>query len=141
AVQQFDAFLSHQHNDSARVEALARLLVDKHGLRVWLDKWKVVPGDLKRQCETGITNSRFTIVAGSQTALKSKWVQWEIDRHQELNPEGDRLLPIKLEQLDFSPDLDALLWVDFTDPAQDDVATAYLARLIRTADAEDARRL
>ncbi|MFL6259282.1 MAG: CHAT domain-containing protein [Thermoanaerobaculia bacterium] len=139
-VRQFDLFLSHQHNDSARVEALARQLMEKHGLRVWLDKWEVVSGDLKRQCETGIVNSRFTVVAGSKTALKSKWVQWEIDRHQELNPEGDRLLPIKLEQLDLPPDLDALLWVDFTDPAQDDVATAYLARLIRTADAEDARR-
>src|SRR4051812_11532562 len=139
-VRQFDLFLSHQHNDSARVEVLARRLMEKHGLRVWLDKWEVAPGDLKRQCETGITNSRFTVVAGSQTALKSKWVQWEIDRHQELNPEGDRLLPIKFEQLDFSPDLDDLLWVDFTDPAQDADSAALLARLIRTADAEDARR-
>jgi len=140
SVRQFDIFLSHQHNDSARVEDLARRLVDKHGLRVWLDKWEGVPGDLKRQCEAGIANSRFTVVAGSQTALKSKWVQWEIDRHQALNPEGGRLIPIKFEQLDLPPELDALLWVDFTDPAQDADSAALLARLIRTADAEDARR-
>lgn len=139
-VRQFDLFLSHQHNDSARVEALARRFVDKHGLRVWLDKWEGVPGDLKRQCEAGIANSRFTVVAGSQTALKSKWVQWEIDRHQALNPEGDRLIPIKFEELDLPPDLDALLWVNFIDPAQDAGSTALLTRLIRTADAEDARR-
>ncbi|HET9212511.1 MAG TPA: tetratricopeptide repeat protein, partial [Thermoanaerobaculia bacterium] len=139
-VRQFDIFLSHQHNDSARVEALARRLVDKHGLRVWLDKWEGVPGDLKRQCEAGIANSRFTVVAGSQTALKSEWVQWEIDRHQALNPEGDRLLPIKFEKLDLPPELDALLWVDFTDSAQDADSAALLARYIRTADAEDARR-
>src|SRR6185436_13052690 len=36
--------------------------------------------------------------------------------------------------------LDALLWVDSTDPARDEVAAAYLAQLIRGADAEDARR-
>jgi tetratricopeptide (TPR) repeat protein len=139
-VRQFDVFLSHQHNDSTRVEALARRLVDKHGLRVWLDKWEGVPGDLKRQCETGIANSRFTVVAGSKTALKSQWVQWEIDRDQALNPEGDRLIPIKFEELDLPSELDALLWVDFTDPAQDADSAALLARLIRTADAEDARR-
>jgi tetratricopeptide (TPR) repeat protein len=139
-VRQFDIFLSHQHNDSARVEALARRLTDTHGLRVWLDKWEGVPGDLKRQCEAGIANSRFTVVAGSQIALKSKWVQWEIDRHQALNPEGDRLIPIKFEPLDLPSELDALLWVDFTDSTQDADSAALLARYIRTADAEDARR-
>jgi tetratricopeptide (TPR) repeat protein len=139
-VRQFDLFLSHNHNDSTRVEALARQLVDKHGLRVWLDKWEILSGKLEPQCEPGIRNSRFTVVAGSQKALDSKWVQWEIEKHKELNPEGDRLLPIKFESLDFPPDLNALLWVDFTDPTQDDDNAAYLARLIRSADAEDARR-
>lgn len=139
-VRQFDLFLSHQHNDQTRVEALARRLVEKHGLRVWLDQWECVPGDLKTQCEKGIANSRFTVVVGSQTALKSKWVQWEIDKHNELNPEKDRLIPIKFESIDLPEELNALLWVDFTDPAQDDANAALLVRLIRSADAEDARR-
>ncbi len=37
-------------------------------------------------------------------------------------------------------ELNDLLWVDFTDPAQDADNAALLARLIRSADAEDARR-
>ena len=139
-VRQFDIFLSHNHNDSDRVEALARLLVDKHGLRVWLDKWECVPGKLEPQCEIGIRNSRFTVVVGSKKALKSEWVEWEIDKHNELNPEGDRLLPIKFETLKLPPELNGLLWVDFTDPAHDADNAASLARLIRGADAEDARR-
>ncbi|MFL6203238.1 MAG: CHAT domain-containing protein, partial [Thermoanaerobaculia bacterium] len=139
-VRRFDVFLSHQHNDAARVEALARRLMEKHGLRVWLDAWECVPGKLEPQCETGIRNSRFTVVAGSRAALRSQWVQWEIDRHTALNPEEDRLLPIKLEELDLPPELDALVWVDFTDPARDADATALLARYIRSADGEDARR-
>jgi hypothetical protein len=139
-VRQFDLFLSHNHNDSTRVEALARQLTDKHGLRVWLDKWETGPGRLEPQCETGIKNSRFTVVVGSQAALRSKWVQWEIERHSELNPEGDRLIPIKFESLDLPPELEPLLWVDFTDPAQDEAAAVDLARLIRSGDAEDARR-
>ena len=81
-VREFDLFLSHNHNDSVRVETLARLLAEKHGLRVWLDKWECEPGKLKTQCEKGIRNSRFTVVVGSKAAMKSKWVQWEIDKHK-----------------------------------------------------------
>lgn len=139
-VGQFDLFLSHNHNDSTRVEAIARQLLEKHGLRVWLDKWECGPGALEPQCEKGIKDSRFTVVAGSQSALLSKWVQWEIDKNNELNPEGDRLIPIKLEDLNLPPELNALLWVDFTDLSKDADNAAYLARLIRSADAEDARR-
>ena len=134
--RQFDLFLSHNHNDSARVEILARTLVEKHGLRVWLDKWECGLGKLEPQCEAGIRNSRVTVVAGSQSALDSKWVDWEIKKHLELNPEADRLLPLKLPCK-----LDGLLWIDFTDPRQDAENAALLARLIRSADAEDARRL
>src|SRR5258708_9711621 len=101
-------------NDKVRVEALARLLVEKHGLRVWLDKWECGPGKLEPQCEAGICDSRFTVVVGSQAALNSKWVAWEIDKHNELNVEGDRLLPIKFEPLKLPKKLDGFLWVDFT---------------------------
>ena len=55
-VRQFDVFLSHNHSDSDRVESLARLLMETHGLRVWLDKWECGPGKLEPQCETGIEN-------------------------------------------------------------------------------------
>src|SRR5439155_23546104 len=84
-LRQFDIFLSHNHNDSARVEALARTLSDKHGLRVWLDKLRCVPGKLEPQCEVGIRDSRVTVVVGSQPALDSKWVAGEIQQHRELN--------------------------------------------------------
>jgi len=140
SVRKFDAFLSHNHNDSVRVESLARELSEKQGIRVWLDKLECKPGRLEPQCEAGISDSRFTVVVGSQNALDSKWVAWEIEKHQELNPEGDRLLPIKFEKLKLPPDLDGLLWVDFTDPAKDQENAALLTRYIRSADAEDARR-
>ena len=139
-VRQYDLFLSHNHNDSARVEALARRLVEKHGLRVWLDKWECGPGKLETQCEAGIRDSRCTVVVGSQAALNSKWVAWEIAKHHELNPERDRLIPIKFEPLKLPAELDELLWIDFTDPAQDADNALLLTRYIRSGDAEDARR-
>ncbi len=109
SLRQFDVFLSHNHNVAVRVENLARLLQEKHGLRVWLDKWQCVPGKLEPLCEKGIRDSRFTVVVGSKEALKSRWVQWEIDKHNELNPDGDRLIPIKFEKLKLPPELDGLL--------------------------------
>jgi tetratricopeptide (TPR) repeat protein len=140
-VRQYDLFLSHNHNDSARVEALARMLSEKHGLRVWLDKWECKPGKLEPQCENGIRTSRFTVVVGSKTALSSKWVTWEIQKHLELNPDRDRLLPVKFEPIELTQGLDKLLWVDFSDRTKDDENAALLARYIRSGDAEDARRL
>lgn len=140
SLRQFDLFLSHNHNDSSRVEALARTLSEEHGLRVWLDKWECQPGKLEPQCAAGIRNSRFTVVAGSQAALNSQWVDWEINQHLELNPDADRLLPLKFEPLQLPPHLEDQMWVDFTDPAHDAASAALLARLIRSTDAADARR-
>lgn len=140
AVRQFDVFLSHNHNDSTRVEELARTLAERHGLRVWLDKWEATPGKLEPQCEVGISNSRFTVVAGSQAALASKWVQWEIRKQQALNPGADRLIPLKLEPVELPAKLDSLLWVDFTDASRDAEHAALLAQLIHGTDAEEARR-
>jgi tetratricopeptide (TPR) repeat protein len=140
SVRQFDLFMSYQHNDGVRVDALARTLSEQHGLRVWLDKWECRPGKLKPQCEAGIRSSRFTVVVGSQSALNSKWVQWEVTQHRKLNPDADHLLPLKLEAITLPKTLNELLWLDFTQPEQDSDNAAQLARLIRSADAADARQ-
>jgi tetratricopeptide (TPR) repeat protein len=139
-VRQFDLFLSHDHNNSARVESLARTLTEKHGLRVWLDKWECGPGKQEPQLEAGIRASRFTVVAVSQEALDSNWVAWEIQKHLEFNPDSDRLLSARFELVELPPELDEPLRVDFLDPKKDDENAALLARHIRSADAEDARR-
>ena len=141
--RQYDLFLSHNHGDSARVEALARTLTQSHGLRVWLDKWECDPGQLEPQCEAGIRASRYTVVAASNRALQSKWVDWEIAKHREIysDDEDRHLLPIKLEALDSGSKIDGLLRLNFSDPALDADNAAQLARLIRSTDAADARRL
>jgi hypothetical protein len=76
---------------------LARTLSEKHGLRVWLDKWECDPGVLEPQCEVGIRNSRFTVVAGSKKALNSKWVEWEIKNTSNSIPTWTVCCPLKFE--------------------------------------------
>jgi WD40 repeat protein len=42
---QYDVFLSHNSQDKPAVERLARRLTDEAGLRPFLDKWHLVPGE------------------------------------------------------------------------------------------------
>jgi CHAT domain-containing protein/tetratricopeptide (TPR) repeat protein len=57
---QFDVFLSYNCEDKSFVETLAKRLEDEAGLRVWLDKWHLIPGapwqegieDALDQCRT-----------------------------------------------------------------------------------------
>ncbi len=60
--RQFDLFLSHRKIESVRVQALARTLSEKHGLRVWFDQWECGPGKLEPQCEV----VKRTIVTGGR---------------------------------------------------------------------------
>ena len=64
AVRQYDVFLSHRKNDSARVEALARILAEKHGLRVWFDK---IDDSIKKQ---GMAQDRHPLDS-------EVWLLWE----------------------------------------------------------------
>src|SRR5262249_33850930 len=111
-VRQFDVFLSHNRNNKPRVEAVARELSNKHGLRVWLDGGEWRPGRMGQQCELGIQHSRFTVVAVSEAALTSKWVQWKIDTAIRHGKQQRHIIPLRLEPVAIQPELQDLLWID-----------------------------
>ncbi len=138
-VRQFDLFLSHNKDQKPRVEALARELSDKHGLRVWWDAWEMLTGTIKQQCDQGIQSSHFTVVAVSQGALASRWVKWEIETAIRHGRRKNHIIPLRLEDLEIHPELQDLLWIDLLDPAEDTNALTRLASLIRSLDAADAR--
>lgn len=138
-VRLFDLFLSHNRNDKARVEAIARELSDKHGLRVWLDKWEMLPGTIEQQCDQGIQHSRFTVVAVSAAAVASQWVDWEIDAANRHGKRTNHIIPLRLEPIDVQLPLQDLLWIDLLDPVEDANGLSRLASLIRSLDAADAR--
>jgi hypothetical protein len=139
SIRQFDVFLSHNHNDKRRVEGLARELVSKHGLRVWLDSWEMLPGTIKQQCEEGIQHSRFTMIVVSNVALASTWVKWEIDTAIRHGKQQRHIIPLRLEDVEVQPKLQDYLWSDLLDPAEDADGLTRLASLIRSLDAADAR--
>lgn len=56
-ITKFDVFLSHNSKDTPQVEKIAKWL-EKHDIRVWLDKWELRPGlPWQREIEKGILDS------------------------------------------------------------------------------------
>src|SRR5262245_54368280 len=41
----YDVFLSHHSGDKPLVESIAARLIDEQGLRPFLDKWHLIPGE------------------------------------------------------------------------------------------------
>ena len=126
----FDVFLSHQHADSERVTRIALQLKTRHGLRVWLDKWEMQRGDLRQQCVDGVRKSRVVLIACTQAALESKWVQAEKSWACADDPAGNNIIPLLLDDVALPPDLKSLLWLDFRDPDRDADQAAEVARLV-----------
>ena len=67
-----DAFLSYNNQDKQQVEQIARCLEEKAGLRVWLDKWNVLPGDpWQEEIEKALDASGACVVFLGESGLGS----------------------------------------------------------------------
>ena len=114
----FDVFLSHAHVDADVVEQLGARLEDEGGLRVWLDKWVLVPGE---QWEQGL--AKALVEAGScAVCIGSKtpagWFSQEIQRalNRQAKESSFRVIPVILPGGDSSlvdNFLELRTWVQF----------------------------
>jgi hypothetical protein len=123
----YDAFLSHSHANEARVERIAKALRDRYGLRIFLDKWEIHRGPIYAVCEEGIRKSRFLLLACTKASLSSDWVAYEEGIARDRDPQGRHIIPLRLDNAELPPRLNALRWYDFRDPAQEPVRLAELA--------------
>ena len=141
ADQPYDVFLSHTGADKARVEAIARQLRDRHGLRVWFDKWELKGGPLQGACEAGLAASRMIAIVCTPEALQSQWVEAERQMAYAKDPAGRNILPVLLADVELPLGLKSLLWYDLRDPAEDEANVARLAAAIgRSAVTDHGRR-
>jgi tetratricopeptide (TPR) repeat protein len=73
-----DAFISHTSKDVKLAVQIEELL-EKEGLKVWLDRSEIRLGTLlRKELQTAIKNSRVLILLWSKAAAKSLWVATEI---------------------------------------------------------------
>ena len=72
----YDVFLSHNNADKAAVEALARRLEDEAGLRPFLDRWHLIPGDpWQEDPACYLTDEEIGVSSGGERLQVTPWTR------------------------------------------------------------------
>ncbi len=131
-----DVFLSHAHLDSECVEVLAKKLVDEAGIDVWLDKWKLIPGEHWQQAIVrGLDQAKScAVIIGSKTP--SGWFKEEIERalNRQSKDNFFRVIPVLLDNaqnVNVDDFLELRTWVEFKNDIHDKRAFHILISGIR----------
>jgi len=134
--EQFDVFLSHAHNDAEIVERLAVKLADEARLRVWLDKWVLIPGcHWQQEMAKDLDLAKTCAVCVSQETPHG-WFREEIERalNRQVKDPAFRVIPVILPNGDQTV-IDAFLelrtWVDFNGGIDDGYAFHVLIHGVR----------
>lgn len=114
----YDVFLSYKSCDQEWVVKLKNALV-KAGIKVWLDKDEIRPGDLFAEAiEEGLKSSETIAIIVSPEAMNSGWVKAEYYRAVSLaikeNP-PQRIIPLLFCDAELPGFLKDRQWVDFRD--------------------------
>ena len=132
----FDVFLSHAHGDADIVERLGVRLTDEAQLRVWLDRWVLVPGEhWQQEMARGLEQAKTCAVCVSRDT-PAGWFREEIERalnRQVKNP-SFRVIPVILPDGDrtvVDSFLELRTWVDFKAGIDDGYALHVLTSGIR----------
>lgn len=106
----WDIFISHASEDKESVARPLAELLEKAGLKVWLDEAQISLGDsLRKKLDEGLGYSKYGLVILSPDFIKKDWTQRELGAFQS-REFGDNkvILPVwhdisKKEVLEFSP--------------------------------------
>lgn len=120
----FDVFFSHNSKDKAEVEKIAKQLL-KVGLRPWLDKWNLAPGDTVSDALERAIKTIPCAALCFGPADTGKWHIMEIRAYVEKWASGDaRMIPVILPGVKDAPELPLFvrqtLWVDLRDWEKDE---------------------
>lgn len=130
----YDVFISYHARDHVPVERIARLLQDRFGIRPFLDRWYLVPGQPWREkLEAIILNCQAVAVCIGPHDM-GPWQQREVYLAQERQGRtpGFPLIPALLPGAE--PVLGFLgenTWVDFRTGFEDELSLSILAGAIR----------
>lgn len=116
--KEFDAFLSHSHDDAEWVQQIAQRLEDECGFHVWLDRWRLVPGESwQQEMAIGLDRAKTCVVCVGSTT-PAGWFRQEIERALEIQSKESsfRVIPLLLPDASAQNALQFLslrTWVDF----------------------------
>jgi hypothetical protein len=135
----YDVFLSHNSRDKPAIEWLAAKLEDQAGIKVFLDKWNLVPGDSwQEDLENALQASQAVAVFLGPTGI-SGWHNEELRSAltTRVSGRGRRVIPVLLPGTTMPEDdqipafLQRLTWVDFRKGLDDDEAFIRLVAGIK----------
>ena len=135
----YDVFLSHNGKDKDAVEYLARRLEDETGLKVFLDKWNLIPGDSwQEDLEQALAASR-TVAAFLGPSGIGGWHNEEMREalNRRVSDPARRVIPVLLpgttmpDKNEIPSFLARLTWVDFRKDLDDKDAFRRLVAGIR----------
>lgn len=123
----YDVFLSHNSKDKPVVEQIGRLLTKEYGLRCWLDKWNLVPGEPWQEGLENALDQCQTVAVCVGPAAISPWENEEMRSALEtrVSDRERRVIPVLLPGAPDSQDLKLprfltrLTWVDFRGGLED----------------------
>jgi TIR domain len=94
-------FLSHSSTDKPMVRKLAGDLLS-WGIDVWLDEWKINPGDsIIQLVQRGVEESDFVGIWLTTNSIKSSWVEreWRTKLFQEIGLDRVSVIPLLYESV------------------------------------------
>ena len=91
-------FISYSRANDLFVDRIYERL-KKEGIPVWLDRHDIVAGDLQKQISRAIRLNDIVLLVLSEAAIKSDWVESELDmaREREKAENRDVLCPISID--------------------------------------------
>jgi hypothetical protein len=135
----YDVFLSHQSGDKPQVESIAARLVDEQGLKPFLDKWHLIPGDpVQEALEEALDQSSTCAVFLGASGL-GPWENEEMRAalDERVRNKSFRVIPVLLpgaepkDKKTLPSFLRRLAWVDFRRGLDDPDAFQRLVAGIR----------
>src|SRR5262245_57329886 len=135
----YDVFLSHNSGDKAHVEVLATLLEDRAGLKPFLDKWRLIPGEPWIEAlEEALNRSRTCAVFLGPNGL-GPWENEEmrVALDERVRNKSFRVIPVLLPGAEPKDEktlprfLSRLTWIDFRAGIDDSDAFRRLVAGIR----------
>lgn len=120
----YDVFLSHSHNDAEQIEYIAEILEDEYNLKVWLDKWILIPGEKFIQAMSKGLDEANTCAVFVGSSTPRGWFKEEIDKalNKQNGNKSFRVIPVLLPESNpsFLNDfLELRTWAKFVDDLND----------------------